>query len=154
MLKLKLQYFGNLIWTADLLEKSLMLGKIEGRRRRGDRGWDGWMTSPLQWTWTWAKFGKYREAWHAVIHGITKSWTTLGDSATTTMQLRACLVDQTVKKSTCNLREPSSIPGSERSPGEGNSYPVHYSCLENFMDRESWQTTVHGVAKGWTQLRD
>ena len=52
MLKLKLQYFGHLMWRADSLEKTLMLGKIEGRRRR-DGGWDGWMASPTQWTWVW-----------------------------------------------------------------------------------------------------
>ena len=54
MLKLKLQYFGHLMWKASSLEKTLMLGKIEGRRRRGNRGWDGWMASPTQWTWVWA----------------------------------------------------------------------------------------------------
>ena len=47
MLKLKLQYFGHLMQRADSFEKTLMLGKIEGRRRRDDRGWDGWMASPL-----------------------------------------------------------------------------------------------------------
>ena len=46
MLKLKLQYFGHLIRRGDSFEKTLMLGKIEGRRRRGWRGWDGWMASP------------------------------------------------------------------------------------------------------------
>ena len=40
-----------------------------------------------------------------------------------------------------------SNPGSERSSGEGNSNPLHYSCLENSMDRGAWETTVHGVAK-------
>ena len=49
MLKLKLQYFGHLMWTDDSLEKSLMLGKMEGRRKRG---WDGWTASPMQRTWT------------------------------------------------------------------------------------------------------
>ena len=53
MLKLKLQYFDHLMRRADSLEKTLMLGKIEGRRRRGNRGWDGWMVSPTQWTWVW-----------------------------------------------------------------------------------------------------
>ena len=53
MLKLKLQYFGNLMWITDSLEKSLMLGKIEGRRRREHRGWDAWMASPTRWTWVW-----------------------------------------------------------------------------------------------------
>ena len=49
MLKLKLQYFGYLMWRADSFEKTLMLGKIEGRRRRDGRGWGGWMASPTQW---------------------------------------------------------------------------------------------------------
>ena len=52
VLKLKLHYFGHLMRRADLLEKTLMLGKLEGRRR-GWRGWDGWMASSTQWTWVW-----------------------------------------------------------------------------------------------------
>ena len=53
MLKLKLQYFGHLIWGNGSLEKTLMLGKIGGGRKGDDRGWDGWMTSMTQWTWVW-----------------------------------------------------------------------------------------------------
>ena len=53
MLKLKLQYFGNLMLRVDLLEKTLMLGGIGGRRRRDNRGWNGWMASLIQWTWVW-----------------------------------------------------------------------------------------------------
>ena len=53
MLKLKLQYFGHLMRTVDSLEKTLMLGGIGDRRRRDDRGWDGWMASPTLWTWVW-----------------------------------------------------------------------------------------------------
>ena len=49
-----------------------------------------------------------------------------------------------------NEEEPGSVPGSERSPGEGNGNPLHYSCLENSMDRGAWQATVHGVTKGQT----
>ena len=59
MLKLKLQYFGHLMWRADSLEKTLILGKIEERRRRGDRGWDGWMASLTQWTWVWVDSGSW-----------------------------------------------------------------------------------------------
>ena len=59
MLKLKLQYFGHLMWGTDSLEKTLVLGRIEGRRRRGDRGWDGWMASPTQWAWVWASSGSW-----------------------------------------------------------------------------------------------
>ena len=44
------------------------------------------------------------------------------------------------------------IPGLERSPGEGNGYPIQYSCLENPMDRGTWQVVVHWIAKSWTQL--
>ena len=59
ILKLKLQYFGHLIWKANSLEKTLMLGNNEGQRRRGDRGWDGWMASPIQLPWTWANSGRW-----------------------------------------------------------------------------------------------
>ena len=59
MLKLKLQYGGHLIRRTDLLEKTLMLGKIEGRRRRGQQRWDGWMASPTQWTWVWVNSGNW-----------------------------------------------------------------------------------------------
>ena len=52
-LKLKLQYCGHLMWRTDSLEKTLMLGKIEGRKKGDDRGWDGWMASPTRWTWVW-----------------------------------------------------------------------------------------------------
>ena len=60
MLKLKLQYSDHLMQTADSLGKALMLGKIEGRGEGGVRGWNAWMASPMQWTWTWANFGKWR----------------------------------------------------------------------------------------------
>jgi len=53
-----------------------------------------------------------------------------------------------------DARDTSLIPGSGRSPGVGNGNPLHYSCLENPMDREAWQATVHEVAKSQTQLSD
>ena len=59
MLKLKLQYFGYLWQRTDSLEKTLMLRKIEGRRRRDNGGWDGWMVSPTRWTWVWASSGSW-----------------------------------------------------------------------------------------------
>jgi len=58
------------------------------------------------------------------------------------------------KDSVYNVGDLGSIPGSGRSPGEGNGIPLQYSCLENSMDRGTWQATVHGVAKSWTQLSD
>ena len=54
-----------------------------------------------------------------------------------------------VKASACNAGDLGSIPGSRRSPGEGNGNPLQYSCLENPMDGGVWRATVHGVAKSW-----
>ena len=53
-----------------------------------------------------------------------------------------------------NAGDPGSIPGSGRSPGEGNSNPLQYSCLENSTDGGAWQGTVHGVSKSRTRLID
>ena len=59
MLKLKLQYFGHLMWRADSLEKTLMLGGIWTGGERDDREWDGWMASPTRWTWVWVNSGSW-----------------------------------------------------------------------------------------------
>ena len=70
MLKLKLQYFGHLMRRAYSLENTLMLGTIEGGRRRDDRGLDGWMASLTQWTWIWASSGRL---WRAGKPGVLQS---------------------------------------------------------------------------------
>ena len=62
------------------------------------------------------------------------------------------LVAQTAKVSACSAGDPGSIPGSGRSPGEGNGNPLQYSCLGNPMDRGAWWATVRGVAKSRTRL--
>ena len=59
MLKLKLQYFGHLMQRTDLLEKTLMLGKLKAGGEGDDREWDGWMVSPTWWTWIWASSGSW-----------------------------------------------------------------------------------------------
>ena len=75
---------GHLMWRADLLEETLMLGKTEDRTRRDSRRWDGWMPSPTQWIWFWAnsEMVKDREACHAAVHGVSKSQTQLSDQKT------------------------------------------------------------------------
>ena len=57
-------------------------------------------------------------------------------------------------ESACNTGDPGSVPGLERSSGEGNGNPLQYSCLENPMDGGAWQATVHGVAESQTRLSD
>ena len=58
------------------------------------------------------------------------------------------------KESACNVEDPGSIPGSGSTLGEGNGYPLQYSCLEKSRDRGAWQATVHGVAKSWARLSE
>ena len=60
--------------------------------------------------------------------------------------------DSDSKESACSLRDSGSIPGSGRSPGEGNGYPLQYFCLENSMDRGAWWATVYGIVKSRTRL--
>ena len=59
-------------------------------------------------------------------------------------------VEKKKKESACNIGDSGSIPGLERSPGEGNGNTLQYSCLENSMDRGSWQAIVRGVAESDT----
>ena len=80
-----------------------------------------------------------RKAWHAAIHGVAKSQTQLSDWTELNWRLEAAV-------------DPSLIPGSGRSPGEGSGYPLQYSCLEYPIDRGVWQATVYGIVKSQTQL--
>ena len=106
MLKVKLQYFGRLMWRVNSLEKTLMLGEIESKKRRGRQRRRCWMTSLAQWRWIWANWEtmENRGDWRAAVPGVAKNWkwlsnwTTKSEVCVTRCWLSlASLVAQTVK---------------------------------------------------------
>ena len=96
-----------------------------------------------------------RGARWATAHRVVKSWTRLKRPSMHTRMVhrRVSQVALMVKNPPANAGDPGLTSGSGRSPGEGNGYPLQYSCLENIMDREAWRATVLEVAKSRTGLK-
>ena len=86
-------------------------------------------------------------------HRVGHDWSDLAAAAAATEQI-GLLWLQMIKNLPANAGDAGLIPGSGRSPGEGNGNPLYCSCLENPMDRGAWRAAVHGVTKSRTQLSD
>ena len=157
MLKLKLQYFGHLVWRIDSLEKTLMLGGIGGRKRRARqrmRWLDGITNSIDMGLGGLQELVMDREAWHAAVYGVSKSRTRLIDWTELNWGLDFP-GGSNVKESACKsegVRNVGLILWARRFPGKENSNPLQNFCLVDSMDRGAWWAIVHRITNCWMWL--
>ena len=98
-----------------------------------------------------------RGVWWATVYGVTQSWTRLkrlSSSSSSRWVSQVALDVKTPLASAGDLRDTGSLPRLRRSPGGGHGKPLHYSSLDNPMNRGAWWATVHRVAKSWARLSD
>ena len=154
MLKLKLQYFGHLMQRADSFEKTLRWEKLRAGGEGDDRGWDGWMASPTQWTWVWVNSGSWWWTGRPAVlrfMGLQR----VGHDWQTEQNWKAEWASgfsggSDGKESVCSVGDMGSIPGSGRSPGEGNGNLLQYSYLENSRTQEPGGTKIQKWMNHWT----
>jgi len=152
MLKVKLQYFGHLMQRANSLEKNLLLGNNEGRRRWDNRGWDGWMASFTWWRWVWASCGNW---WWRRKPGMLQSmvpqivghdWTTELNWAWPRLQEQdpvfpmACSSHQ--EACTCLLSSSSSIRGQTEQKPQSQKTNQPITCNATLPNSIQGQTLV------------
>ena len=137
MLKLKLQYLAT--WYEELThwKRPWFWERLRAGGEGDDRGWDGWMASPTRWAWVWVNSGSW---WWTGRPGVL--WFMGSQRVMDWTEQLNWTCGSADKESSCNAGDLGLIPGLERSPREGNGYPVQYSGLENSMD-----CRVHGVTE-------